>query len=235
MKIIEKCLLIIQNTNDGDLLSPADLQLTELAVNGQLSDRGHAALDSLLQAVLAGTYMWRNSRGYGLHLTIRDNGYVYWRNTCVEHYSYSDKDAERKAAKELADRCLSLESRGLPVTGRSASPFSPFSDAPAGTAWVEAMSAYYTMFAKDGKPSELILYRDDGNVVSLSMVCGEPVVRFSPPGKWAYDMYHTLQREGLESCGDQLDTYAGFVAQMTAAGITPEAVSRARAVAYPTI
>lgn len=237
MTPIEKCLFIIQHTGDGDSLSGYDLRLTELAINGQLSPRGEAALDALYQTVKAGEY--HNSVGgscYGIpYLAIRPSGYVYWKDVCIEHYSYRDKNDERKAALALADRCLSLELRGLPVTSRSVSPYSPFAEAPEGTPWVEAMSSYYTMFGKDGKPMELILYRESGDVVALRMVGGQPVIRFSAPGQGAYEMYHILASEGLESFGDKMDSYAGFVSLMTAAGITPDAIRRARAAEYPVV
>lgn len=237
MTPIEKCLFIIQNTADGDDLSGADLRLTEQAVNGQLSPRGEEALERLYQSVKAGEYSrTRDGSCHGIpYLAIRSNGYVYWKDVCIEHYSYRDKNEERKAAVALAERCFSLESRRLPVTSRSVSPYSPFAEAPEGTPWVEAMSCYYTMFGKDGKPMELILYREGGDVVALRMVGGQPVIRFSAPGQGAYEMYHILASEGLESFGDKMDSYAGFVSLMTAAGITPDAVQRARAAEYPVV
>lgn len=229
MTNIEKCLRIIQDTDDGDRLAPADLRLTELAVNGQLSDRGQAALDHLYEQVISGEYDTPQGRAFfNSPLTIKANGYVYWRDVCVEHYSYKDRDAEHAAARVLAARCVSLEERGLPVSGRSASPYSPFADAPSGTPWVEAMSYYYAMFGKNSQPTELILYAEKG-VVALRMENGQAVIRQSAPGEGAYEMFHLLSGEGLASVTTWLETYAGFVAAMEAAGITPEAVRQARA------
>lgn len=235
MTNIEKCLRIIQDTHDGDRLSPEDLRLTELAVNGQLSDRGQEALDRLYEQVVSGEYDPPQSRSFfNSPLTIKPSGYVYWRDICVEHYSYRDRDAERAAARVLAARCVSLEERGFPVSGRNASAYSPFADAPAGTPWVEAMSTYYAMFGKDGKPVELILYCDTG-VAALRMENGQPVIRRSAPGAGAYEMFHLLQGEGLASMTSQLETYGGFVAAMEAAGISPEAVREARAGSHQTV
>jgi len=50
------------------------------------------------------------------HLTKDNQGYVYWKNTRVEHYSYSDKDRERIAAENLAADCRLLESDGVKVS-----------------------------------------------------------------------------------------------------------------------
>jgi hypothetical protein len=48
------------------------------------------------------------------------DGYVFWREVCVEHYSYPDseegQDRERKAAHKLADRCRAIEARGEVVS-----------------------------------------------------------------------------------------------------------------------
>jgi hypothetical protein len=47
-----------------------------------------------------------------------DDGHLYWRGVCVEHYSYADgdEDREREAAHELAARCRKVEARGQPVS-----------------------------------------------------------------------------------------------------------------------
>jgi hypothetical protein len=60
-------------------------------------------------------------------------GYVYWKGNRVEHYSFSydgeGKEREATAAKELADRCLFIESLGLEATaGNIANPFEEMSD-----------------------------------------------------------------------------------------------------------
>ena len=45
---------ILRATHDGDDLSPIDLKLTELAVNGFLSEKGEEAFRRLLENVRAG-------------------------------------------------------------------------------------------------------------------------------------------------------------------------------------
>jgi hypothetical protein len=45
---------ILRATHDGDDLSPLDLKLTELAINGFLSEKGVEAFNALLANVRAG-------------------------------------------------------------------------------------------------------------------------------------------------------------------------------------
>ena len=52
MTDIEKALVIIEKTNDGDDLSPEHLYLTECAVNGFLTEEGEKAFEQLYQSVL---------------------------------------------------------------------------------------------------------------------------------------------------------------------------------------
>lgn len=47
---------ILQRTNDGDDLAPEHLKLLELAVNGELNDRGKALFEKLHQEVSEGRY-----------------------------------------------------------------------------------------------------------------------------------------------------------------------------------
>jgi len=51
------------------------------------------------------------------NLTKDGVGYVYWKGIQIEHFSFRDQNAEDKAAKELAGRCINLEIIGVPVTG----------------------------------------------------------------------------------------------------------------------
>ncbi len=53
-------------------------------------------------------------------LTRDGAGYVYWKGSHVEHYSFNAEEKaagrEAEAARELADRCRHLEALGLAVT-----------------------------------------------------------------------------------------------------------------------
>lgn len=111
----EKAIEILQRTNDGDDLSPKHLWLVEVAVNGGLSELGKEAFDDLHKTVMAGTYKppwFHDIEG----LTINHNGYVFWRGKEVEHYSFNDPEASKKAATRLARKCLAMEAAGIPIT-----------------------------------------------------------------------------------------------------------------------
>lgn len=118
--IIELALEIITATHDGDDLAPHHLKLVELAVNGFLSEQGEVAFNELVANVRAG---YQKPWFHGIeHLTIDHEGFVYWKDQQVEHYTprwaYSD-DAQRQAL-ELERRCLHLEAVGEEVNGATA-------------------------------------------------------------------------------------------------------------------
>jgi hypothetical protein len=113
---VDKALVILQKTNDGDDLTPTHLKLLELAVNGQLNDRGLAEFDKLYQSVAAGEYV--RPAYLGVEFMDRDQeGYVYFKGQQVEHYSsFWAYSLDAKASlKRLQQECLFLESKGLPV------------------------------------------------------------------------------------------------------------------------
>lgn len=227
MRNIEKALVLLQKTRDGDALSPGHLHLVQLACNEQLTTAGEAAFDELYQAVDRGEYSRPWFHGIE-HLTRRHTGYVYWRDVEIEHFSFNDSKEEAEAAIQLAERCKLAESRGFPVNGRTTDSFSPFAEAPADTPWVETMMSFYTMFEVDGKAKELILYLpgEHGHAVSMALICGELVVRYAFDEMGGYTLFHALQNEGMTSCSDRMKKYASFVQCMAEANITPEAVSR---------
>jgi len=111
-KLHDICIEILQKTNDGDKLSPPHLRLVEIAVNNGLSESGEIALNKLHQNVLRG---YKPDWFHGIeHLTIDHEGYVYWKNIQVEHYtpSWAYSAEARVSAIELVDRCRIVEKRG---------------------------------------------------------------------------------------------------------------------------
>lgn len=110
---IDKYLVILQRTNDGNDLSPQHLKLLELGVNGHLNEAGSAAVDKLYESVVAGTYT--KPYHFGVEFMTYDHeGYIYFKDQQVEHYSrpwaYS-LDAKKDLTK-LQHQCLYLESIG---------------------------------------------------------------------------------------------------------------------------
>jgi len=120
MKAIDKCLVILQKTNDGDALSPLQLKLVELAVNGALNEKGLQEIDKLYQSVVDGTF--KTPYYHNVEFMTRDHeGYVYFKGQHVEHYS--NHWAYSLDAKEsligLQQHCLFLEEKGIEVNSVS--------------------------------------------------------------------------------------------------------------------
>ncbi|AFZ27275.1 hypothetical protein Cylst_5241 [Cylindrospermum stagnale PCC 7417] len=112
MNNIEKALEILQLTQDGDKLSPRQLKLLEMSVNGFLSEVGQESFSELHKKVLGGNYQewFHDIEG----LTKDHHGYIYWKGDHVEHYSFrGDYEVEKAAAQELAARCKHLEAIGV--------------------------------------------------------------------------------------------------------------------------
>jgi hypothetical protein len=112
----EKAIEILQKTDDGDKLSPIDLKLLEMAVNGWLNEAGEVAFDDLYGQVSGGNYSAPWFHGIE-HLTIDHGGYVYWKGREVDHYtpSWAYSDEAKGHALELAERCRLLERIGVEV------------------------------------------------------------------------------------------------------------------------
>jgi hypothetical protein len=114
MTYIDMALEILQKTHDGNDLAPEHLGLLELAVNGYMSEIGEVAFVELYQNAKNG---YVRPWFHGIENLTRDHeGFVYWKDRQVEHYSYRDREKEKAAATELAERCRHLESLGVEVT-----------------------------------------------------------------------------------------------------------------------
>lgn len=115
---IEQALSIISSTEDGDLLDPSDLGLTQAVVNGQeLTDKGWEYWTRLYEATKDGSYVKRHFCGIP-GLTRDSEGYVYWRGAKVEHYSYPQERTQQmiSSARVLAAICTTLDQRGTKVS-----------------------------------------------------------------------------------------------------------------------
>ena len=118
---IDRCIEILQRTRDGNALAPSHLKLVETMCNAGIcavSEAVEIVFDELYRRVVDGSYDHTKVWFHGIeHLTRDHDGYVLWRGRIVEHYSFTDYDREHAAAVALAERCRSLEARGIPVTG----------------------------------------------------------------------------------------------------------------------
>ncbi len=239
MRTIDKVLEILQRTNDGAKLSPRDLRLLELGVNGALNEQGEEVIGEIHQAVLAGTY--RPQWFHGIEHMLQDHaGYITWKGRRIEHYSYRDVEAERAAALELAGICHSLEKRDFAVTANTVSLFSPFHDAPKGSPWVDAMLCAYCGFAHAQDPrgvSWVIFHVKDGAAIAVNAREETPIVMFEPetPGAFgSYTLFHRLSNMGLESILKPLHSHETFVQSMEQAGLTPAMLAELLARDYGT-
>ena len=112
----KKAIEILRITNDGDDLTPHHLKLVEAAVNGALTEAGEQAFQSLYEQCIGPGYQKPWLHGIE-NLTIDNAGYVYWRDKIVEHYDLPFAHSQRSVpqAKQLAERCRTLENLGIEV------------------------------------------------------------------------------------------------------------------------
>ena len=106
---------ILSKTNDGDDLDPKDLYLVQCAVNGSLNEYGRQLFEELYQKCLSGYQRpWFHDIE---HMTIDQEGYIYYKNQEVEHYDrrYAWSEDAKLSALEVKRRCEILESQGVPV------------------------------------------------------------------------------------------------------------------------
>ncbi len=111
---IDKAIVILEKTRDGDELDPKLLGLVELAVNGHLNNVGKDAFEGLYKEVIGGIYKRPWFHGVE-HMVIDHEGFVYWKGNKVEHFTLrlAYKDSAKKQAIELGRRCAILESKGV--------------------------------------------------------------------------------------------------------------------------
>lgn len=117
----DAALSILRTTNDGNDLSGSDLSLVEAVIN-----HGESALTTIGKArwewlkTVTANNAYRLDWLHGIeNLTKDQNGYVYWRETSVEHYSFRDANAEKRAAMHLAACCSWLEKQNKPVSNEN--------------------------------------------------------------------------------------------------------------------
>lgn len=113
---------ILRATKDGEDLSPPDLKLVELAVNGLLNTAGEAAFMELHQnATKPAGYTAPWFLGIQ-HMTRDHQRYVYWKGVRIEHYDHDHwrqdgwRERMNSDAEALAAHCLALEAQDITPT-----------------------------------------------------------------------------------------------------------------------
>lgn len=234
---LDKIIAILQKTNDGDDLTPSDLHLCQLGCNGQLNERGNQLLDTLHTAVEQGTY--RAIRERPLHgtpfLTKDSAGYVFWRGTRIEHFSFPDSVAEAAAARALSEHCQMLEVKGFPVNSRTVLQRDLLTQAPANTPWREIALGYYSFMSDaSGIPAWCIVSLPNARAM------GVPRADLGLPPEYAvatefesgsFQLFHKLQRAGYKSTAAPTNSYSALTQFMARLGVTPAAITEMAAAA----
>ncbi len=107
---------ILQNTHDGDDLSPLDLYFIQQVANAHPADFTEAMeldLADLHRRALNG---YQPEWFHGIeHLRIDHEGFVYWKDKQVEHFTpgWAYSEEGKNSAEYLAKKCRHLESLGL--------------------------------------------------------------------------------------------------------------------------
>jgi hypothetical protein len=116
VSIAEKAIRVLERTNDGNDLSPLDLKLVEITVNGFVNEEAEKAFYELCYRVENG---YQRPWFHGIeNLSIDHEGYIYWKGHQVEHYEspWAHSEKAKTAAMDLASRCQHLEAIGVEVT-----------------------------------------------------------------------------------------------------------------------
>lgn len=222
MSIIDQAIEILQKTNDGELLTRPDLNLVQIAANGNLSERGEVQFAKLHVAVADGTYAQTKRWFHDVEFLSQDHeGYVYWKGKQVEHYSYDDSVREAEAAVRLGERCRSLEEKGFPVNSRTTTNPDVY-QAPADTPWLTALVRYYTFFKKNDQVMG-IFYRMNvkpGEAQVIGAYKNQEGIQLIPY-EGAYEGFHAAQADGWTST-DSARGYAETAELLKATGLTGE-------------
>jgi len=115
----QKCSEILQQTQDGDLLTSEDLRLVEGMANNDLNPKGINAFLDLHQRVKNG---YVKPYFLGVEYLTRDSeGFVYWKNQKVDHYDHDYfcsgwyMEQMQMDAELLARRCQYMEKHDIPI------------------------------------------------------------------------------------------------------------------------
>ncbi len=232
---IDQAIAILGKTRDGSDLAPHHMTLIEAVVSAgrfDLTEQQEVALSELHAAVSEGRYSGNAIWLHGIeHLTKNDRGYVFWKGIEVEHYSFTDPVAEKSAALALAQRCLTIESKGFPVNCRSVLD-QKFLDAPEDTPWLPLLLRLYSICLENGKARWLILSKSDGHAVAITKTAGTLETRHYGPetdGSASYTAFHALELEGSAPGSIFTSTYESLIAAVQAGGFTPADIEQALA------
>lgn len=221
---IDRCIEILQRTHDGNALAPRHLKLVEMMCNASVcavSEAAEIVFDDLYRRVADGSYDHTKVWFHDIeHLTRDHEGYVLWRDRIVEHYSFRDYDGEHAAALALAERCRSLEARGLPVNGATVTQ-SIYNAMPANSPYLPIISRLYTVFSDENGLAACLIVRLPDDCARALHYEGDTLIAQDFDG--CYDAFHGC---GFgRSFGNLLHDYESAVEVLESGRFTPEAVA----------
>ncbi|KWU23427.1 hypothetical protein [Burkholderia cenocepacia] len=215
---------IFELSDEGLFLNAEDLRLLDRARGDSLTEQDARTLSALHDDVTSRRYFEKLRWLHGIeHLTRRPDGYVFWKDAKVEHFTFSDAHRSLAAAERLAARCRLLESKGFPVTGRTVSN-KAILEAPAETPLLHALLHYYAFFeGKDGTVAGVFYTRaNDSNpleTLSVSKVDGAVVSEKRSSG---YTAYRIAESRGARSVDVTSAGYEEFADVMARTNLTSE-------------
>ena len=119
MALIDTCCHIMKLSNDGDNLSPRDLKFVENVVNFGCTEEGEIYLYEMETKLEKKIY--KKSWAFDVEDITQDHeGYIYYKDIHVEHYSFRDYDKAKKAALKLRECCQLLEQNNIEVNCNNA-------------------------------------------------------------------------------------------------------------------
>lgn len=230
---MDKVVEVLKLTNDGKDLSPRDLFLVELMINGFNGNDTvlSAKFDELYDKVVNGRYNKLDVYLYGIpHLTRDHQGYILWKGSKVEHYSYDDVAAEKAAAEHLAKHCAALEAKGFPVNMRTSTD-DRFLELDAANPWVPVLLRFYTVMQKDESFVAIVHGKGEHDNAAI-VVCYENgsktqrIIQAEEYDSGLYLAFHAYQDIGYRSTFQYGQSYLPLIAMLEKAGIIPEDFDR---------
>lgn len=210
---------------EGAEVDARDSTLLYRAFSGEhlaLADK--ALVISLARAIVGGSYLPCTRlclKTQKLGMTGSTSGYVHYRGIHVEHFSYSDRDAEAQALQTLEQECEKVLEKGFMLTARTA--ICPLHrEASDNSKWPIAMMMFYCFFEKDGKVAAI--FNRHGTEGMVSCTQGEDG-QSSLQGivEDAYAVFHRFQNAGWKAVIPR--SYAHFIELMTKLNIPDEAIA----------
>lgn len=213
----DEVVTILRSTNDGNDLADWQLCLCQDAINGGLNERGIEVIDKLLELVSSGEpYKFSvklfMKKFFGIEpegelspfdsvpdLTYDQQGYIYWKGECVDHYTYPESEESYPRLWNLINKCRHLENLGLPPgTAKGTFKMQWWKSFRSGDRWLKFFSHLYEIHER--KEELLFVAFDRANKCFI-------FTRTNDDAEWSvaeqdYE-YHAIHKQGWYSAACQ--------------------------------